>query len=208
MKIRFLSMTLAVALAFAPGLSSAQDIAEPNVAVLLENVSAAAVRLNGRVSNLSERIDASATSAEEGAKVLDEMLASARELQESLSQDSDIWSDLNALISSWEDKRTKALSAAEANPEFKAIAVSWQDKIDRAIALRKEILTQAAENRSLIDAIESRRDVVLAYYDLGQAERVLETLQGMTDDFAVMNSGMNDILELTGAVADEPIAQQ
>lgn len=187
---------------------AAEQAGPPDVTQLMTEVKATADKLQTNVGNLGERIKGSANSAEEGAKLLDEMLTSAREVQASLDRDSEIWTQLNGLIDDWAKKRETFAEKAAAQPEFADIAEAWQKKIDNANALREQILVQAAESESLVDQIESRREVVLAYYELDAADKVLESMQAISDDLTAMNASMKGILDQTGVVAGVPVAQE
>lgn len=188
--------------------AAAQDATAPDVGELLGGVAEIAKRLQGTVANLDSRIEESKTSAERGDALLTEMLTSARDLQQSLGRDSEIWTDLSALFDDWNKKRDDALKQSETKPQFKEIATLWQSKIDEAMKLREQILAQAAESEALVDAIEAQREIVLAYYEVNAADKVLESMRAMSEDLGAMNANMKSILDQTGVVAGDNVAQQ
>lgn len=187
------------------GLAWGQD--EPNVARLLENVSKTASGLQDSIANLQEQIKASA-SKDKGAEVLEAMLASVQDVHNSIAADSDIWKELVELMDVWEERKKTALQKAESNPAFDDIAKEWSAKLERASELRKQILNQRANSIDLLEAIESDRELVLAYYDLGQADRALQALQKVSDDLTQMNQDMSAILEQTKSVQAPSVSQQ
>jgi hypothetical protein len=187
---------------------AAQDEAPPDIAALMENVSTIAEGLQNSVTDLDDRIEASLNSAAQGEKVLTEMLLSARALQDSLGRDSDVWTDLNRLMDNWRAKHEAALKQSETKPEFGEIAKLWQARLDEAMKLRESILQQAAESVALVDAIESQREIVLAYYDVQAADKVLESMRAMSEDLTQMNESMRGIVSQAGVVVGNDVGQQ
>ncbi|WP_089718565.1 hypothetical protein, partial [Candidatus Entotheonella palauensis] len=175
--------------------------------ITVEGVNKTASGLQDSIANLQEQIKASA-SKEKGAEVLSAMLASVKDVHDSMAEDSDIWKELVALMDVWEERKKMALQKAESNPAFDDIAKEWSAKLERASELRKQILNQRAESIGLLDAIESDRELVLAYYDLGQADRALQALQKVSDDLTQMNQDMTAILEQTKNVEAPSVSQQ
>lgn len=179
-----------------------------DVATLLKNVSDTAQRLQATVGDLDSRIEASKNSAENGNALLNDMLASARDLESSLGKDSPVWLELSTLFDEWGKKRDHARKQSETKPQFTEIAELWQSKLTEALKLREQILKQAAESQALVDAIEAQREIVLAYYEVQAADKVLESMRAMSDDLAEMNESMRAIVDQTGVVAGENVAQQ
>ena len=73
--------------------------------------------------------------------------------------------------------------------------------------LRKQILSQRAESMAQLDQIASQKEVMLAYYDLGQADRALEALEQVSSDLGRVNETMRTIVDQAGQVAGPTIAQ-
>lgn len=187
---------------------AAQGGSDADVASLVEDVTAIAEGLQARVASLSQQIAASTDSAT-GTRALDEMLAAARELQDSLGRDSELWDEMNGLMDTWAAKRDELLDRSKTIPALKPVAEGWQSRIDEGLLLRQQILTQAAESEALIAQIEEQREVVLAYYDLDLADKALETMRMMSEELGTMNSTMSSILAQANVVAKPPsIAQE
>ena len=211
-KLLVATTVLAVALTaftFSAG-AQEQDAAEsdqPNVALLVEGVNAVASELEQNLSEVMDALAASAASREDGAKLLEQMQASVEAVHGSLSEDSDIWRELTRAMEIWDQNRQVALEKSEANPAFDEIAEEWGAKIEQAGELRKQILTQRAESMAMLDQIMSDREVVLAYYDLGQADRALEAMQTVNDNLGRMNEQMRSIVDQTQVVAGPAVPQ-
>ena len=176
---------------------------ETDVASLVADVQGIAEGLQARVSLLSEQIAAS-SDAEAGTKAIDEMLAAARELQESLGRDSELWDEMNAMMDTWAAQRDDLLERAKKNPALRPVAEGWQSRIDEGLILREQILEQAAESEALIEQIEQQREVVIAYYDLDLADQALATMRAMSEELETMNAAMTSILDQANVVAAPP----
>ena len=124
-----------------------------------------------------------------------------------MAEDGDIWIELTRTQEIWEERRSSALEKSETNPAFKAIAEEWSVKLDDAAKLRKQILSQRAESMAQLDQIASQKEVMLAYYDLGQADRALEALEQVSNDLGRVNETMRTIVDQAGQVAGPTIAQ-
>lgn len=175
---------------------------EGSIESLLTNVTDAAGGLEQTVTDLKERIAASANSAEEGTKLIDDMLAAATKVNASLGRDSDVWTQLNALMDNWTAKRDSLNEKGKNNPALLPVAETWQVKIDEAQILREQILVQAAESENLVQLLSQQREVILAYYDADAADAVLSTMQKMSEQLEGMNTEMKSILQQTGVVAE------
>lgn len=186
------------------GLSSA---GEPDVATLVDGVTAIAQGLQNRVATLSRQMEAS-SDTESGTRALDEMLAAARELQDSLGRDSELWDEMNGMMDLWGTRRDELLERAKVNPALRPIATGWQKRIDEGLKLREQILIQAAESEALIDQIESQREVIVEYYNLGLADQALQTMRVMSDELGTMNASMTSILAQANVVAEPPSVDQ
>lgn len=179
----------------------------PDMAQLFEKVNGVAQELQANLTDLESSIQASRDSAEQGAKVLDEMLASVSSVHKSMAEDSEIWKELDALLEVWEKRRQETLKKSEANPAFVPIAQAWQSKLDTARTLRNQISTERANSVALIRSIESDRDIVLAYYDLGQADKAIEGLKKVGANLTSLNENMQAIVQTANQARQTPVAQ-
>ena len=185
----------------------ASGAGQPNIAGLVEGVNGIAADLEKNISAVMDALEATANSREDGAKLLEQMQASIEAVHGSLAEDGNIWTELTRAMEIWDQNRQTALEKSETNPAFDEIADEWSIKIEQAGALRKQILTQRAESMAMLDQIMSDRDVVLAYYDLGQADRALEAMQTVSDNLGRMNESMREIVDQTQVVAGPVVAQ-
>ena len=189
------------------GAGGSQNGAGGDVASLVEDVTAIAEGLQARVASLGDQIAAS-SDAETGTRALDEMLAAARELQDSLGRDSELWDEMNGMMDNWAAKRDELLARSQTIPALKPVADGWQSRIDEGLLLRQQILAQAAESEALIEQIEEQREVIIAYYDLDLADQALETMRLMSEELGTMNSTMSSILAQANVVAKPPSVAQ
>ena len=176
--------------------------ADGSIESLLEEVKSTAGGLEETVSSLKDKIAASATSSEEGTKLIDEMLAAATKVNASIGRDSDVWKQLNVLLDGWMVKRDELTEKGKTNPALLPVAQTWQAKIDQAQILRQKILDQGAESENLVQLLTDQREVIIAYYDADAADAVLATMTKMSEQLDGMNTEMKSILQQTGIVAD------
>ena len=181
---------------------------QPDIVKLFEDVRSVAGDLEQNIAGLEEALNASIDSREQGAEVLDQMQASAEAVFARLAEDSEIWTALVKAMELWDDRKTEMLEKSETNPAFKQIADEWALKVEQASELRKQILTQRAESMALLDQIGADREVVLAYYELGQADRALEAMMKVSGELGRMNESMRAIVEQTKEVAGPAVPQQ
>lgn len=192
------------------GLATAQsaESTQPDMAKLLENVNAVAKELQANLSDLENSIQESRNSMEKGAQVLDEMLASVTAVYKSMAEDSAIWKELDSLLDLWEKRRKETLQKSESNPAFLPVAKAWEDKIKTARELRKQISTERANSVALMRSIESDREIVLSYYELGQADKAIEGLKKVSTNLTSLNDNMQNIVKTASAVQQQqPIPQ-
>lgn len=180
---------------------------QPNMARLVEGVISIASDLEQNISAVRDALEAASNSREEGAELLEQMQVSVEAVHGSLAEDSDIWTELTRAMEIWDGNRKSALEKSETNPAFDQIAEEWSLKIEQAGELRKQILTQRAESMAMLDQILSDREVVLAYYDLGQADRALEAMQTVSNNLGRINDSMLEIVDQTQVVAGPAISQ-
>lgn len=186
---------------------AAQPSEQPDITGLFEKVNAVAAELQDNLSGLEANILASRDSIEKGGEVLDSMLDSVKSVNESMAEDSAIWTELDNLLTLWEERRKDALLKSESNPAFQPIADAWQTKLDTGRELRNQISTERANSLALIRAIESDRDIVLAYYELGQADKAIESLQQVGASITSLNVSMQAIVKTANEAQQVPIAQ-
>lgn len=185
----------------------AQPGGQPDMANLFQKVNEVAQQLQANLGDLETNIQASRDSIEKGGQVLDEMLASVSRVHESMAEDSEIWKELDALLALWEQRRQETLKKSEANPAFLPVAQSWQTKLDTGRTLRNQISTERANSVALMRSIESDRDIVLAYYELGQADKAIEGLQKVSANLSSLNANMQAIVKTANEAQQTPISQ-
>ena len=190
-----------------PAPAEAEQVAgDPELGPLMENVVAIADQLQTDIAALEENIQASRDSAEAGAEVLDAMLASVDKVHSSMAEESQVWSELEGLLERWEENRRNALERSETNPAFTDIAEQWQTRIERARDLQDQIITQRANSLALRRSIEDDREVVLAYYELGQADQAIAGLQRVSESLQSLNDNMQTIVETVNTVSAPAIS--
>lgn len=199
--------TAALALCLSMPLSvQAQE--EQDIGEIIQNVTTISQQLSSRIESLGQRIGDSANSAEEGTRLLDEMLEAARNVHASLDQESEIWTDLKSLMVTWEGKRDDLYERAKDTPELKPIADSWQERIDKALVLQDQIRTQSTDGLILIEDLEKKREVVLALYDAELGDQVLATMQQISDELTAMNTAVGDIVNQANSVGQRGVAAE
>lgn len=202
-----LPLVFAFLLWLTAGFAVAQPASHPDMANLFQKVNEVAQQLQTNLGDLEASIQASRDSVEKGGQVLDEMLASVSAVHSSMAEDSEIWKELGALLELWEERRKETLQKSESNPAFLPIAQAWQTKLDTARELRNQISTERANSVALMRSIESDRDIVLAYYELGQADKAIEGLQKVGASLASLNENMQTIVK-TADAAQQPLIPQ
>ncbi|WP_242469441.1 hypothetical protein [Rhabdochromatium marinum] len=175
---------------------------------LFNRVNTVAQELQVNLTDLEASIDASRDSVEKGAEVLDAMLASVQKVHESMAEDSEIWQELDAVMELWEQRRQETLQKSESNPAFLPIAQAWQEKLNTARELRNQISTERANSTALIQSIESDRDIVLAYYELGQADKAIAGLRKVSSNLSNLNANMQKIVETAEAAQQQTAIPQ
>lgn len=205
MKTSTLLLTGLLSLLF--GLALAQTSEPPDMANLFQKVNEVAQELQTNLGDLEANIQASRDSIEKGGEVLDEMLASVTKVHDSMAEDSEIWKELDSLLELWEKRRQETLKKSESNPAFLPIAQSWQAKLDKGRELRNQISTERANSTALMRSIASDRDIVLAYYELGEADKALAGLQKVGANLANLNENMQAIVKTASDAQQTSISQ-
>lgn len=195
-----LCASLIVTLTLSAPLRAQED---QGVASLVTGVTDSANRLQEAFGAFTTAIG-DAKNKDSGMKALDEMLAAARGVNESLNKDSEIWKDLDGLLVDWTQKRDDLNTRSKDNPALLPIAEEWQKKLDRVTELRSSILDQSTDSSILITDIENQKEVIAAYYELDQIDSVLQAMETMNDEFTTMNETMQTILAQTVGVQAQP----
>lgn len=201
------ALLLAGFLTLAGSAGLAQTADQPDMGRLFNKVNSVAAQLQENLSGLEANIQASRDSIEKGGEVLDAMLESVKRVNASMDEDSEIWTELDALLELWEQRRQETLTKSESNPAFLPIAQAWQSRLDTGRELRNQISTERANSLALMRAIESDRDIVLAYYELGQADKAIESLQKVSANLTSLNENMQAIVKTASDAQRMPIAQ-
>ena len=207
MAIVFIVFTVFPFASWAQDTAAGNDNAQPNVAHLFEDLSKLAEQLTENISGVKQAIVTARESSDAGAKLIDQVQESIELITTSLAEDGDIWAELTRTQEIWEEKRLSALEKSETDIAFKAISEAWGTKLDEAAKLRKQILLQRAESMALLDQIASQKEIMLAYYELGQADKALEKLREVSDVLGEMNENMRAIVDQAGQVAGPAVAQ-
>ena len=200
------ALLLAGLLTLAGTAGLAQTADQPDMGRLFNKVNAVAAQLQENLSGLEANIQASRDSIEKGGEVLDAMLESVKRVNASMDEDSEIWTELDALLELWEQRRQETLTKSESNPAFLPIAQAWPSRLDKGRELRNQISTERANSLALMRAIESDRDIVLAYYELGQADKAIESLQKVGANLTSLNENMQAIVKTANDAQQVPIA--
>lgn len=200
------ALLLAGLLALGSTAGLTQTAEQPDMGRLFNKVNAVAAQLQENLSGLEANIQASRDSIEKGGEVLDAMLESVKRVNASMDEDSEIWTELDALLELWEQRRQETLTKSESNPAFLPIAQAWQSRLDKGRELRNQISTERANSLALMRAIESDRDIVLAYYELGQADKAIESLQKVGASLTSLNENMQAIVKTASDAQQVPIA--
>ncbi|ADC61412.1 hypothetical protein [Allochromatium vinosum] len=200
------ALLLAGLLTLAGSAGLAQTADQPDMGRLFNKVNSVAAQLQENLSGLEANIQASRDSIEKGGEVLDAMLESVKRVNASMDEDSEIWTELDALLELWEQRRQETLTKSESNPAFLPIAQAWQSRLDTGRELRNQISTERANSLALMRAIESDRDIVLAYYELGQADKAIESLQKVSANLTSLNENMQAIVKTASDAQQVPIA--
>lgn len=198
MKMIYRSVLVALLASATPGFAQTE---EPDMVQLVESVSTIATGLSDRVATLGDVIAAS-TDGDAAAQALNEMLEAARQVQSDLGRDSEVWQDINDMLEIWGQRRDDLRERATQNQALGPIADTWQARIDEALTLREQILSQSAESEALIDQIEAQREVVIAYYEANLADQALATMRAISDELGMMNEQMSSIVSQAGIVAE------
>ncbi len=188
--------------------TSTTSATQPDMSDLFNKVNSVAEELQLNLSDLEKNIQESRNSIEKGAQILDEMLVSVRKVHQGMAEESEIWQELSALLDLWEQRRNAALQKSESNPAFLPIAKAWEDKLKTAKGLQRQISTERANSVALMRSIEADRDIVLSYYELGQADKAIESLQKVSTNLANLNNNIQNIVKVAGSIdRQQPIPQ-
>lgn len=176
---------------------------QADISEAMSKVTTVSQGLQATVADLQTSISASANSAEEGTRLLDEMLAAATDVNDSLNKDSEVWQEINALLAQWSEKRDQLLIEAQEDEALKEVAELWQQRVDQGMALRTQIIDQASTSSNLVDDIRAKRRLILAYYEVEAADQVLANMQSISDQLGEMNTQMQAMLDTAGVEPSE-----
>ena len=202
--IRAMALSFALA-AFPPTVSAQTATGEGNgesrLPGLAQGVNALASDLETNIQNLRRYLNDSTTG--DAKIVFDKLEASVGRVHDALDEDSDVWIELTRAMEVWDERRKHYLEEARKNPSFDAIAEEWKIRLDEASTLRSQILAQRTESVAMLDQLLEQRGVVLAYYELGQADRALDLMQKVSDDLGEMSEKMREMNEQAKVVEGE-----
>lgn len=173
---------------------------------LEEEVANASRRLKELLDDLPRRMEEAKHSEENGRKLFDQLEAAIDDIASRLAENSALWKQLGELQQQWQNNHKDALKKAEANSVFRAVADGWKDRLDKVAALKQKILEQRGESLSLMDSLKARREVIVAFYQLGAADKVVASFQEVSAQLQRMNDGMRAIVEATEATIG-PVTQ-
>ncbi|MDF2235874.1 hypothetical protein P2H44_25255 [Albimonas sp. CAU 1670] len=196
---------LAFAVAWQP--LAAQD-ADPSVTAITNTVTESAGRISTAFEAFTSAMD-SANVEDAAVQALDQMLEAVRGVNADLGRDSEAWAKLEELIASWSKKRDDLLEKSRDNPALAEVAELWQDKLDRIGELKLSILDQAADSELLVEEIEDKREVIIAYMEVDSIDQVMAAMETMNAELTAMNDSMRTILEQTAGLdeTDDEIEQ-
>ncbi len=169
------------------------------VRTAIEEVTNTARRLQELLDDLPRRMEEAKHSEENGRKLFDRLEAAIDDIASRLAENSALWKQLGELQQQWQNNHKDALKKAEANSAFRAVADGWKDRLDKVAALKQKILEQRGESLSLMDSLKARREVIVAFYNLGAADKVVASFQEVSAQLQKMNDGMRAIVEATQA---------
>ncbi|MCB9948365.1 MAG: hypothetical protein H6842_11125 [Rhodospirillaceae bacterium] len=183
--------------------------APPSVSELFSNVEDLAQELQSQLDTLDQQIAESENSLEAADQALSDTLATVAALNGRLAEDSEIWTDLSALLDEWEERRRQNIERAASDARYQATADAWGERIEHAIAARGQISEQRIRAQSLVAQIEAEREIVAEWIALGNADAVLQSLNLVRDQITAMNESMTAVVESVGlAGGQETVATE
>lgn len=195
----FAGMLLAVAMPQAVAQQTGGQAAATqgdNVALILKEVTETAEALKQSLDELPQLIERAKNSKQEGEELLARLERLVREVTGRVDDQGQLWVQISELQDQWEKNRQRAADKAGSDARYEDIALQWEERIDRLSDLKQEIIKRRGEALTLLDDLMSQKDIILEYYELGQAELVVAALEDISDQFAVMNEGMGRMVEI------------
>jgi len=178
-----------------------------DVTAVVSTVTDSANRIQGAFDRFNEAMETADGNASVDA--LDDMLAAVRAVNSNLGRDSEAWSELETLTAEWTNMRDNLVERSKDNPGLAEVAKVWQGKLDRISELKNSILDQSADSELLVEEIENKREIVVAYMKADQIDLVISEMEAMNAELTAMNDGMRNILDQTAGLeeGEEPVVQ-
>lgn len=178
-----------------------------DVTAVVSTVTDSANRIQGAFDRFNEAMETADGNA--SVEALEDMLAAVRAVNSNLGRDSEAWSELETLTAEWTNMRDDLVERSKENPGLAEVAKVWQGKLDRISELKNSILDQSADSELLVEEIENKREIVLAYMQADQIDLVISEMEAMNAELTAMNDGMRNILDQTAGLeeGEEPVVQ-
>jgi len=165
--------------------------AEASPQQMLESITRMAETFKATVAETQAAIGDSARSEERGAAALDRMLAAAREAGELVSENSDIWRQINQTLTVWQRNQREAEDKAMTDSTYRELADSWGGRIRQVNELRSQILRERGRTMATLDGIEAQRGRIIEWYKLGDADRALAGLRQIGNQLTEFNNNLD-----------------
>lgn len=192
------------------GDSPGNDSAIPNPSMngapaeLMDRVTKTAQKFQKTYKDVEQMLRNSVHSREQGTAALQKMLQMLTAVQNSLSDKGEIWRECQTMSEKWQKNEKATADKAAQDPAFQAQADAWDKKIEDLSHLRADILQQRDDVQAKIDDVRHNQDVVLGWYDLGQADKALQGLRQMSQQLGTMSNDLTTMMNnarLVGAHA-------
>lgn len=171
-----------------------------DVNAVVSTVTDSANRIQGAFDRFSQAMETA--DGEESVRALEEMLEAVRAVNSNLGRDSEAWGELETLTAEWTKTRDDLIERSKSNPGLADVAKVWQAKLDRIAELKNSILDQSADSELLVEEIENKREIVLAYMQADQIDLVINEMEAMNAELTAMNDGMRNILDQTAGLEE------
>jgi chromosome segregation ATPase len=147
------------------------------------------------VTEVTQMLQNSSQSREQGAAALDKMLNALRGVEASVSDQGPIWQQYANMLSNWEKNQKQMEDRAVEDPAFRGQADAWAQKVHEAADLRAHIAQERNRVQTMIADVERDRDLVLGWYSLGQADKALDGLRKMNTQLENLNNDIGSMLQ-------------
>lgn len=169
--------------------------AQGDPAAVIAGLTRSAEDFQKTVAEVTQMLQTSSQSREQGAAALDKMLAALRGVETSVSDQGPIWQQYATMLSTWQKNQKQSEDRAVQDPAFRAQADAWTAKVHEAADLRAHIAQERNRVRAMIDDVEHERELVLGWYSLGQADKALEGLRKMSGQLENLNKDLGNMLQ-------------